>query len=255
MTYEPKSILKTALFFATKTDNHYTPLAKFVTEIGKTTPEEILASEFLLTQGLRFMFDIRHPFRGLEGTILKLIEMARGRISIETGDGGAMPGGPGAVDRIQKAHGKAREFLKLNAQLTDVYFLYTPSQITFASLLLADLELTTWYLHLKFSEAPAMGEKVLQTVRKCANMLKEVKNETTPEERKELQGLSKKLRRCMNPEKMDLVGLQRKKREGTEGGDGDRDGDGDGAARKRRRERERGEREGEDVFGPIMGRG
>lgn len=37
-----------------------------------TTADEILAGEFLLCQGIRFCFDVRHPFRALEGVILEL---------------------------------------------------------------------------------------------------------------------------------------------------------------------------------------
>src|SRR4051794_7947519 len=112
MTYHPTDILKTALFFATKTENFYFRLTKFADAIGKTTPEDVLASEFLLTQGLRFTFDVRHPFRALEGAIMELQAMANGAIP-------ALPGGEVAGDRVERmdkrvkdAHGKAREYLK-----------------------------------------------------------------------------------------------------------------------------------------------
>jgi len=78
MTYHAPDILKTALFFATKTENYYIPLKGFVAQIGKTTPEDIRASEFLLTQGLRFTFDVRHPFRALEGAVMELQSIADG---------------------------------------------------------------------------------------------------------------------------------------------------------------------------------
>jgi cyclin H len=71
MTYAPEIILHTALFFATKTESHYFALSKFVEEVADTKPENILASEFLLTQGLRFTFDVRHPFRALDGAVME----------------------------------------------------------------------------------------------------------------------------------------------------------------------------------------
>jgi cyclin H len=37
-----------------------------------TTGEAVLAGEFLLCQGLRFAFDVKHPFRALEGAIMEL---------------------------------------------------------------------------------------------------------------------------------------------------------------------------------------
>src|SRR5277367_4368464 len=85
MTYHPTSILKTALFFATKTENHYFRLTKFADAIGKTKAEDVLASEFLLTQGLRFTFDVRHPFRALEGVAMELQAIATGSVPLLPG--------------------------------------------------------------------------------------------------------------------------------------------------------------------------
>jgi cyclin H len=70
MTFHPTYILKTALFFATKVENYYIPLNKFADAIEKMKPEDVLASEFLLIQGLKFTFDVRHPFRALEGVVM-----------------------------------------------------------------------------------------------------------------------------------------------------------------------------------------
>lgn len=251
MTYHPTDILKTALFFATKTEHHYFNLTKFADAIGKTTPEDVLASEFLLTQGLRFTFDIRHPFRALEGAVMELQAMASGGIP-------ALPGGQEIGDRpsrmekrVKDAHGKAREYLKTSALLTDVYFHFTPSQIMMASLAIADRELTEWYIASKFPAGhPVSADtaaKVLGTLERCAEMLRAVEPTSEPSagERKELQALAKKLKRCRNPEKMDLVGLQKAKREGEEG-------DGERIIKKRKLEREKSAKEAEDLFGPEI---
>lgn len=40
-----------------------------------TTGEEILAAEFLLCQGIRFAFDVRHPYRALEGAVMELKQL------------------------------------------------------------------------------------------------------------------------------------------------------------------------------------
>lgn len=45
---------------------------RFADKLPNTTAEEVLAGEFLLCQGIRFCFDVRHPFRALEGVILEL---------------------------------------------------------------------------------------------------------------------------------------------------------------------------------------
>jgi cyclin H len=44
----------------------------FVKTFGSNNPEEILAGEFLLCQGLRFAIDVKHPFRALRGALMEL---------------------------------------------------------------------------------------------------------------------------------------------------------------------------------------
>lgn len=239
MTYHPTDILKTALFFATKTENHYFRLTKFADAIGKTTPEDVLASEFLLTQGLRFTFDVRHPFRALEGAVMELQAFAKGDIPAFLGGGAVTLARPQNMEkRVRDAHGKAREYLKTSALLTDVYFHFTPSQIMMASLKIADSELIEWYIKCKFpASAGELQEKVLSTVQRCAAMLQEEDASSAPSAA-ELKALAKKLKKCRNPEKMDLVGLQRAKREGEEGHD-------EKVVKKRKVE-------AEDPFGPAL---
>jgi cyclin H len=247
MTYHPTDILKTALFFATKTENHYFRLTKFADAIGGTKPEDVLASEFLLTQGLRFTFDVRHPFRALEGAVMELQAFSKGDLPVLS-DGVTIPDPQNMEKRVKNAHGKARECLKTSALLTDAYFHFTPSQIMMAALMNADRELTEWYIKLKFpASVGALLQKVLGTVEKCAVMLKEVDSSSEPSaiEMKELGALMKKLKKCRNPEKMDLVGLQRAKREGEEGSD-------EKIVKKRKLEREKSSKEGEDLFGPGL---
>lgn len=66
---------------------------------------------------------------------------------------------------------------------------------------------------------------------------------------KALMGIDKKLYKCRNPEKMDLVGMHKaQKRDGKEG-----EGLDEKVVKKRRMERERVEREGEEVFGGVIG--
>ena len=73
MTYHPKQIMMCALFLATKSDHWHISLHKFASRIGNTTEEDVKAPEFLLMQGLRFMLDVRHPMRGLEGGVGELL--------------------------------------------------------------------------------------------------------------------------------------------------------------------------------------
>lgn len=75
MTYPPTEMLKTALFFGSKSGGHYTRLQKFADKFPNTSPQEVLAGEYLLCQGIRFAFDVRHPFRALEGAVMELKRM------------------------------------------------------------------------------------------------------------------------------------------------------------------------------------
>lgn len=72
MTYPPPKMLKTCLFFGAKAENSYPRVNTFADKFPNTTGDEILAGEFLLCQGIRFAFDVRHPFRALEGAIMQL---------------------------------------------------------------------------------------------------------------------------------------------------------------------------------------
>jgi cyclin H len=259
MTYHPTSILKTALFFATKTESHYVRLTKFADAIGKTKAEDVLASEFLLTQGLRFIFDVRHPFRALQGAVMELQAYANGVPPLPGREAVPVPQGLGNLNRrVREAHGKAREYLKTSALLTDVYFHYTPSQIMFASLLIVDEELTTWYLSTKAASSDPMYQKLLETLKACANMMATIPPTSKPSatELTELKQLAKKLQKCQNPEMADLVKLNKqRKRDPSAGGEGK---DGEAVAldekivKKRKLERERSQREGEELFGPVL---
>lgn len=254
MTYSPADILKTALFFATKTENHYLRLTKFAEKLPKTKAEDVLALEFLLTQGLRFTFDVRHPFRALEGAVMELLAVANHEIPTLPGNVGEqqrVPKPHNMEKRIMTAHGKAREHLKISALLTDVYFHFTPSQIMMASLFIADRELVDWYISSKFPPSAGSEDfkaKVLTTIVNCGEMMHAVNPFRTDEEitaeRNEMKPLGRKLNKCRNPEKMDLVGLQRAKREG-----GSVD---EKVIKKRKMEREKVAKEGEELFGPNL---
>ncbi|KAF5873570.1 putative cyclin ccl1 protein [Botrytis fragariae] len=255
MTYTPTTILKTALFFATKTENHYFRITRFASDIGKTTTEEILSSEFLLTQGLRFQFDIRHPYRGLEGAVMELLAISTHKISIPAELESQRP--ENMHNLILESHGHARHYLKTSALLCDSYFHYTPSQIMFASLYLASAPLTTFYLALKFynpsnpdtNTATSTYQKLLTLIKNLAQILSSIPEEQTPEQRQEIQALVKKLKKCRNPEKADLVGLQKMKREGVEGKDGEDD---EKIIKKRKMEREQRLKEEHDLFGGSL---
>lgn len=251
MTYTPTTILKTALFFSTKTENHFFRITRFASDIGKTTTEEILSSEFLLTQGIRFQFDVRHPYRGLEGAIMELLAISTHKIPVPAE---LEPQRPANMQKlVLETHGLARRYLKTSALLCDSYFHYTPSQIMFAALYIASAPLATFYLALKTynpshpntSTTSTTYPKLLALIQNLATALSSIPEEQTSEQRSEIQTLVKKLKKCRNPEKADLVGLQKMKRE-EEGENEER------VLKKRKMEREQRIKEEQDLFGGSL---
>lgn len=270
MTYHPKQMMPSAIYLATKTENHYIGVQNFAEKLPKTTPEDIIAPEFLLTQGLRFTFDVRHPYRGFEGVTMDLNEIALG--SYEGPAGSVVSSGEAqaamlglalsgedrpvartageAQERIKRAHDKSGELLKTSAILTDAYLLYTPAQIGLAALLAADEPLAQFYVRLLFSGAKSvetsnLEARVLGVLTECAALL------TSPEsrkpgdaEKKELMRIDKKLYQCRNPEKVDLVSMDRAAKGGSVAGMDD-----EKVVKKRKLERDRAEKEEMDLFG------
>ncbi|KAF4217701.1 hypothetical protein CNMCM8980_005680 [Aspergillus fumigatiaffinis] len=286
MTYSPKTIMPCALFLATKTDNFYMSLRQFAEKVpGDTTAEDIIAPEFLIMQSLRFTFDVRHPFRGLEGGVMELQAMAEGQgqpaphLPHQTSEDLrrgllAVPAAPNApqsssiTDRIARAHTTTRELLKTAAQMTDAYFLYTPSQIWLAAFMLADRPLAEYYLDTKFGGPAAesanaqagnplyeLRVKLLRTLNQCAALLQSYKPlNSDPEQMKNLKRIGKKFYYCQNPEKISLAGQKRipaaaAVAAASAGEGATSESEVERQAKKRKLEREQRDREARDIFG------
>ena len=270
MTYHPKQMMPCAIYLATKTENHYQSLKSFASKLEKTTTEDVIAPEFLLTQGLRFTFDVRHPQRGLEGGYMELMAIVNGDMKSDGSDineqdvhaeilkiasQGASAVGPATTKvmkaRIQKAHDKAVETLKTAALLSDVYFLYTPSQIWLASMLCADEALTEFLIKTKTSQSPHLQSKLRTVVQGCAALLRSsISAQPDKDKMKELIGIDRKLYKCRNPEKVDLVAINKAQKRDGEGSGGD--GLDEKTIKKRKVERESSMKVGEDLFGPSI---
>ena len=271
MTYHPKQMMPSALFLATKTENHYTSLKTFVEKLSKTTAEDVIAPEFLLTQGLRFTFDVRHPQRGLEGGSMELMALATGTYQPTPGsmvspkklqhdmlqldqplpDKSKAKSTEDVKSRIMNTLGKTKEILKTSALLTDAYFLYNPSQIWLATLLTVDEPLTRFYLDAKIPSSAGIKTKLITTLQACAALIRSSPSAKPGEaEMKELTRIDKKLYKCRNPEKIDLVGINKaQKREGESKEESGMD---EKIIKKRKLERESGLKEAESVFGPTL---
>lgn len=155
------------------------------------------------------------------------------------------------VRRIQVAHGKAKEVGKSSALLTDAYFLYTPSQIWLSSLFLADEPLARFYIDTKIPTPSALKPKLIITLQSCAEVLRfSVSASPGEAEIKALTKIDKKLFKCRNPEKVDLIGINKAQKRDSEGtGENRLD---EKIIKKRKLEREKSEKEVEDIFGPTL---
>lgn len=246
MTYHPKSIMVSALWMATKADHFFYKLDKYCSHLG-VSEDDVKAPEFLIMQALRFTLEVRHPMRALEGGVAE--------VRMHASDLKCFKDVPAAQikKRIDAAGDKARRLLVADTQMTDAYFLYTPAQMWLAAMLMVDQELTLSYIAHLFDRlgtavAP-IKQKLVDTINECAQIIKAYKSPDNDKATKaELGRIGKKLRKCQDPEKLDIVQVARakaaEKREGN-------DSDAEKASKKRKLERERLEKDGE-VFGPDL---
>jgi cyclin H len=257
LTYPPKEIYKTALYLANKAESNGWAVSAFAQRIS-AKPEEILACEYKVIQALRFTLDVRQPNRGLKGVMMELDNIVEGqpnpqlRAEIEKleapGKGAGTPwrAGSSVRERVQLAYSAARGMLDSPALLTDAYFLYTPSQIVFASLQLADPPLADWYLSTKILTTSPIRAKVLATLRSCAEILSSFKQSDVLS-KDERAALEDKLDKCRDPSTVDMVKAHLAKQRG-EG-----EGDDEAKAERKRLQREASARANADPFGPSIG--
>lgn len=260
--------MPSAVFLSTKTENCYISLKRFTSMLPNASEEAVVAPEFLLTQGLRFTFDVRHPQRGIEAGYMELMTMATGIYQGPPAAGKSahelqqemleLPLGPDAIERsvsaeelktrIQRSVNEAKGVLKTSALLTDAYFLYTPAQIWLAALAVVDLRLAEFYVQCKMPNT-AIRARLTSVLEACVALLSSSSSvKPGAEEMKELKRIDKKLYKCRNPDKIDLVGINKaQKRDGEGKAEGVVD---EKVIKKRKLERENGMRD--DMFGPSI---
>jgi cyclin H len=265
MDYAPRKIIPTALFLANKTDNQMHSLNHFLEEAHEVggweglTRESVLGTEFMLTQALRFQFDVRHPFRALKGITLEGHQLAHICHGHKAPEGWSKMSNEDIRDRLLKdgkispkeferrflsAYDKAKQILSSDALISDAYFHYSPSQIAFAGWQCVDPDFITDFLDITLSgRVPAKEKhKIIDTIAACAKMLKEANIMTDTE----LKPLSKKMTKCNKMSAKDPVEASNaRKRAAIDRVD-------EHAAKKRKMERDKLEKEGNDLFGPSL---
>lgn len=275
MTHPPKEIYKTVLFLASKSEAIHVTASDYAKRIS-TDAEQVLAPEYKVMQALRFTLDVRQPYRGLKGVLMELLNMVEGLVAVVsgaeewTGAGlqAAMLELPGPLegnrtqwavpksgkitqshleDRVQAAYSTARTILDAPALLTDVYFLYTPSQILLAAMHVADEPLTSFYLSTKLSMSLPSRPKILATIHGCADMLASFKQSDILSKDEKI-ALEQKLELCRDPSTRDLVKAFALMR--SDGGENGKIVD--AKAKRRKLEREKNEKDADDLFGPSL---
>ena len=277
MTYDGNKIAKTAFFLALKLElgTRAGSASEFASRLPKTSRDDIVAPEYTIVQALRFNFEVRHPFRGLKGVHLELEDMVRGTYT------GTSPDAPSsaelqrqalaaldvgsseeAVRKLGNIYMHAKDMLAMAAQLTDAYFLFTPSQILLAASSLAHPALTSLYLSTKIPSSSPAHPKVLSTIRSCADMLSAHRSYSpvfvpstdkfawVDAEQPLTKRATKKLRQCKDPFTQDLVALNAgKKRDKLQDGGGALE---EGKAKRRKLNREKAEQESDAFWGPEL---
>ena len=262
MTYPPTQILKTCLFFAAKNELGFSSVARRLEQLPNTTAEEVIAGESILAMANKFAYDVRHPFRALEGAVFELRRL-------------------GCIDekRLETAKLSARDILKFSSLITDTYFHFTPSQIMLAAFSIVDRALAEMMVNTLFqppldedggsgtttpesslggNQAPAaasmasmakLRDKVMGTIEACRDMLKSepLGREdywSTGAGSQETKPLRRKLKFCHDPDRWDLLKLQQMRRDQV-AMTKEKDMDGRPDAKRRKVEME-------DPFGPAL---
>ncbi|KAJ1975118.1 hypothetical protein H4R34_004455 [Dimargaris verticillata] len=181
MDYPPKFIMLTCLYLATKTENHFIQIEEFAKPSTlKTTPKDILDYEFIVSQSLKFEFTIHHPYSPLYGFFLDAQAVV---------DNMAL---------LTQVYNKAMEWCH-KSLFTDLVFLYFPSQVALAAMLLAAQDVG-WdfdtYLTYKFTE-PVPRQELVTILTDIAAILKAYQPITVTT----VRDIDRKLIYCRNPEK------------------------------------------------------
>ena len=72
MEWHPRIIMPTCIYLAAKTTNYPVLMEHFIPKFAKLDPQEVIDTEFVVSQSLSFQFWIRTPEKPLRGWLLDL---------------------------------------------------------------------------------------------------------------------------------------------------------------------------------------
>jgi len=132
MQYAPKNILLTCLFLACKSENSYISLDELLQNVPKNPPppETIKELELIISQNIRFEYQIQSPFWALHGFYLDIQAFLNGpdKDFVNLDDNNQR--------RLQQTFIKSNHYADISLY-GDLLFLYWPSQIALACLMIA----------------------------------------------------------------------------------------------------------------------
>ncbi|WWC72167.1 uncharacterized protein I206_106127 [Kwoniella pini CBS 10737] len=215
MEWHPKNIMPTCLFLACKTTNYPVLMDQFISKFSKLTPDDIIDTEFLVAQSLGFEFWIRSSEKTLRGWSLDLQNQPNPQ-----------------VDVIQKSLSEALKYLS-QSLLTDLEFIYTPSQISLACFHISNPKVIEDFLDFRYSSfkpntTPSLDEdqeskdennqlpygmtkdrllEILSDIEKVIKM-----DGSIDIDMKKVKEIDKRLKNCTNPEKIPGTALYVKRK-------------------------------------------
>eukprot|EP00833_Pecoramyces_ruminatium_P002850 jgi/Orpsp1_1/1176882/evm.model.c7180000059382.1 len=132
MQYAPKNILLTCLFLACKSENSYISIDALLKNVPKNppSPETIKELELIISQNIRFEYQIQSPFWALYGFYLDIQAFLNGpdKNSVNLEDNNQY--------KLYQTFLKSREYINISLY-GDLLFLYWPSKIALACLRIA----------------------------------------------------------------------------------------------------------------------
>ncbi|SCV69838.1 BQ2448_1232 [Microbotryum intermedium] len=210
MNYHPKHVMLTCVFLGCKTENHMLSIDGFASKL-KETPASILDLEFLVSQSLKFEYKVHHAFTAVQGLGLDLQTT------------------PAPLESISSLYDRALKHAR-TARLTDLEFLYSPSQIALSCVRLVDpLAVETW-LDAKFDllskkqsgaghdedqeydRAELDKRGLLKQLDRIAEVIKDI-DENGAVDKEKVKEIDRRLKSVSNPEKDPKSTLYKQKQE------------------------------------------
>ena len=176
----------------------------FIPKFAKLDPQEVIDTEFVVSQSLNFQFWVRTPEKALCGWALDvqasrlLWSLLRHRLIV-------LQSRPKPDTKaIQKALSTASSFLSAS-RLTDAELIYTPSQVALGSFRLANKGLVDELLEWKYAEKDVdlpfgiPKDRLLEILGQVEEVIKTGEGDL---DRKTVKDIDKRLKQCSNPAKI-----------------------------------------------------